>query len=95
MYITDFVKDHSAIDVIDPLRRGSLFQKRIERDKPVGILQYECFGNNVCVDFVSLALADVIFTHDRGFDGVQHTYVEIAGYRLIIKSPQYLSCIEP
>ncbi len=47
--------------------------KSVERGEPVGILHHECLGNEECVDFVSLGLVDVVLTHGRSLDGVQHT----------------------
>ncbi len=38
--------------------------KVVKRDKPVGVLHHKCFGNDECVDFVCLGLADVVFAHD-------------------------------
>lgn len=50
--------------------------KVMERDKPVGGMHHEYFGNDACVDFVRLGLADVVPAHDRGFDGDQYTSVK-------------------
>lgn len=41
------------------------------------ILHHKGFGNNKCVDFVSLRLAEVILTHSRSFDRVENTHFEI------------------
>ena len=47
--------------------------KVIEGVKPVGTLHHKCFSNDVCVDLICLRLANVILSHSRSFDGVQHT----------------------
>lgn len=36
----------------------------VKIDKPVGVLHHKRFGNDECIDFVRLGLADVIFTYD-------------------------------
>ena len=43
------------------------------KSQSVGILHHKCFGNAECVKLVCLGLANVIFKHYRGFDGIQHT----------------------
>lgn len=36
-------------------------------------LHHESFANDECVDFVSLRFANVVLTHSRSLEGVQHT----------------------
>ena len=49
--------------------------KSIERDEPEAVLHHKSFSNNVCVDFISLGFANVIFTDLTGFDWVQHIHL--------------------
>ena len=45
-------------------------------------LHHESFSNDVCVDFVSLRFANVVFTYSISLDGVQHTHFVILNNKI-------------
>ena len=46
-----------------------------EADESEVVLHHKSFSNHVSVDLICLSLANVIFSHLTGFDGVQHTHL--------------------
>jgi len=61
-------------------------------DKPEGVLHHESFCYKVCVDFVRLGFAYVVFTQGRRFNRVDNTHFLVTGNKVSNKVVTVVCC---
>lgn len=88
MYVTDFAKNHSVVDVTIPgmvimMELLNFMISVISASTRSSWLHHKSFSNKVCVNFVRLGFAYVVFTQGRRLNRVDNTHFVVTGNKVV------------